>query len=358
MANVATQQPNGILFSEPTMFRNRIINGDMRIDQRLAGTQPNTVATQYHVDRWNYLGTIATKFTIQKSSTAPAGFTSSLLLTSSATTVPGLTDWWALRYFIEGLNVADLAWGSSSAKTITVSFWARSSLTGTFSGTIMNDAANRSYPFSYTINAANTFEYKTVTIPGDTTGTWTTDNTAGIRLIFSLGGGTSVQGVAGAWSAGALWGGATGSTNLVGTNTATLYITGVQLEQGIAATPFEFRSYGTELALCQRYCYRMIPSVSNQQIAVSHHRSATLSIAAVRHPVLMRGTPNFEVNSGTSYFGLAVGAGDQFTTTLSANVITSETALIQVAATGLSPGSAGVIQFGSTSAYWGFSAEL
>ena len=287
MANVATQQPNGILFSEPTMFRNRIINGDMRIDQRNAGTQSNTVGTQYHVDRWNYIGTIATKFTIQKSSTAPAGFTSSLLLTSSAATVPGSSDWWALRYYIEGLNVADLAWGSSSAKTITVSFWARSSLTGTFSGTIMNDAANRSYPFSYTINAANTFEYKTVTIPGDTTGAWTTDTTAGIRLIYSLGGGASVQGTAGVWSAGALWGGVTGSTNLVGTNTATLYITGVQLEQGITATPFEFRPYGTELALCHRY----YASIGRMDMVTVGGR-----LLSQGHGTLMRATPSLTVS--------------------------------------------------------------
>ena len=153
---------------------------------------------------------------------------------------------------IEGFNVADLGWGSASARTVTVSFWVRSSLTGLFGGSFVNSAFNRSYPFSYTISAANTWEYKTIVVAGDTSGTWVTDNGVGIRVIFSLGAGSSYSGTAGAWS-GSYLPSATGATSVVGTNGATFYITGVQLEAGTVATPFERRSYGQELALCQRY---------------------------------------------------------------------------------------------------------
>jgi len=237
----------------PLSFRNKIINGDMRIDQRNAGTQNNTSSTQYHVDRWNYLGTQITKFSIQKSTTAPSGFTSSILLTSLAATTSGASDWWAVRQVIEGFNVAELGWGTADAKTLTISFWVRSSLTGSFGGSLLNDAANRTYAFTYSISAANTWEYKTVTIPGDTSGTWLTDNNAGIRLVFGLGGGASAKTTAGSWTAGAFWGGATGTVDLIATNGATLYLTGVQLEVGSSATPFERRPIGTELSLCQRY---------------------------------------------------------------------------------------------------------
>ena len=128
----------------------------------------------------------------------------------------------------------------------------RSSLTGTFGGSLRNSAANRSYPFSYTISVADTWEYKTITIPGDTTGTWLTDTGIGISVFISLGAGATLSGTAGAW-AGSNFQSATGAVSVVGTSGATFYITGVQLETGSVATPFERRPYGTELMLCQRY---------------------------------------------------------------------------------------------------------
>ena len=237
-------------------FKNRIINGAMVIDQRNAGASVavNNNAFIYSVDRWAGLGQPTDGvFTLQRSTTAPAGFTNSLLATvTTADTSVGATQFYTVRQAIEGSNIADLGWGASGAQTVTLSFWVRSSLTGTFGGSLRNAAANRSYPFTYTISAANTFEFKTITVAGDTTGTWATDNTEGINVFFGLGVGSTLSGAAGSWS-GSNFLSATGATSVVGTNGATLYITGVQLEKGSTATPFDYRPYGTELALCQRY---------------------------------------------------------------------------------------------------------
>jgi hypothetical protein len=239
--------------SPKTGFVNRIINGGMTIDQRNAGASvTQNTAGIYTVDRWGAYGNVTSKFTVQRSTTAPAGFINSALLTSSSAYSVGSSDQFVFYQNIEGFNAADLAWGTASAQTITVSFWVRSSLTGTFGGSIRNGSYDRSYPFSFTISSANTYEYKTVTIAGDTTGTWATNNSIGLILAICMGAGSSLLATGGAWAAGNFVG-ATGATSVVGTNGATLYITGVQLEKGSTATPFEFRSIGQELALCQRY---------------------------------------------------------------------------------------------------------
>jgi len=236
-----------------SFLRNRIINGDMRIDQRNAGA--SGTANQYTVDRFAYFGAAASKGTWQQNAgsvTPPAGFTNYWGFTSSSAYTVGATEQFNLYQPVEGFNVSDLAWGTANAKTVTLSFWVRSSLTGTFGGSIYNSAVNRSYPYSYTISSANTWEYKTITVSGDTSGTWLTTNGVGLYLNFSLGAGSTVSGTAGAWAA-TRYDSATGATSVVGTNGATFYITGVQLEVGTAATPFERRQYGQELALCQRY---------------------------------------------------------------------------------------------------------
>lgn len=233
-------------------FKNRIINGDMRIDQRNAGGSVTPVHDAYTLDRYKWALSQASKLTSQQSSVAPAGFVNSMLCTSSAATTVGSSDYFFFRQSIEGLNVADLGWGTANAQTVTLSFWVRASLTGQFGGSLRNNDGSRSYPFAYTINAANTWEYKTITIPGETNGTWLTNNSNGIQLGFSLGSGSTFNATAGTWAAGQYFS-SPGSTNLVGTNGATFYITGVQLEAGSVATSFDYRPYGAELALCQRY---------------------------------------------------------------------------------------------------------
>jgi hypothetical protein len=263
--NTGITFPDGSLqtaAASPLVLRNRIINGAMVIDQRNAGASVanDTTGTQYSLDRWNIYGTSASKFTIQQNAgavTTPVGFSNYLGATSSAATAVSGANTYLIVQNIEGYNIADLAWGTANAKTITISFQVYSSLTGTFGGALVNSAQNRSYPFTYTISTANTWTTISVTIAGDTSGTWLTTNGVGIRTIFSLGTGSSLSGTAGAW-AGAQYYSATGATSVVGTSGATFYITGVQLEIGTSATPFERRLYNQELANCMRYFEKLI----------------------------------------------------------------------------------------------------
>jgi len=259
--NDASLQPAA---ASPYVLKNKIINGAMVIDQRNAGasvTITSTANITYTLDRYYGYGSAASKFSIQQNAgsvTPPAGFTNYLGCTSLSAYSISSSDIFFVGQRIEGFNTADLEWGTASARTVTLSFWVRSSLTGTFGGVLTNSSRNRSYPFTYTISAANTWEQKTVTIAGDTTGTWLTTNGVGIELLFGLGVGSTGSGTAGAW-AGSTFYSATGATSVVGTNAATFYITGVQLEQNTSATPFERRLYNQELANCQRY----LPAFTN-----------------------------------------------------------------------------------------------
>ena len=233
-------------------FKNRIINGAMVIDQRNAGASVTpTTDNTYTLDRWTAKLSQSSKYSVQQSSTAATGFKNSLLITSLSAYTVGASESFFTKQVIEGFNVADLGWGAAGASTVTLSFWVRSSLTGTFGGSLWNNAADRSYPYSYTISAANTWEQKSITIAGDTSGTWLTTNGGGINVGFAFGVGASLSTTAGAWANG-FYPSATGATSVVGTSGATFYITGVQLEKGSTATSFDYRPYGTELALCQR----------------------------------------------------------------------------------------------------------
>ena len=253
---------NGITFPDTSKqynsyynFKNRIINGAMMIDQRNAGAASANTINGYFLDRWNVTQLTLGKLIAQQNAgsvTPPVGFSNYLGITSQSAYSVTSSDFFILFQRIEGFNVSDFAWGTASAVPVTVSFWVRSSLTGNFGGSVRNGAATRSYPFAFTISAANTWEQKTVTIAGDTSGTWETNNTAGLILGFSFGSGSTRLGTANAWAT-ANYDAPTGSTSVVGTNGATFYITGVQLEKGTQATSFDYRPYGTELALCQRY---------------------------------------------------------------------------------------------------------
>jgi len=236
-------------------FRNRIINGDMRIDQRNAGAAVTTPGS-FPVDRMRMTNITDGAFSAQQDSSAPAGFTNSVkITTTTADATLTTTQSLLLEQRLEGVNTYDLAWGTANAKTVTLSFWVRSSLTGTFGGALQNSVQDRSYPFTYSISVADTWEQKSVTVAGDTSGTWLTTTGIGVRLALALGAGPDRSGTAGAW-AGSNFFSATGAVSVIGTLGATWQITGVQLEVGTVATPFERRPYTTEFQLCQRYYFK------------------------------------------------------------------------------------------------------
>jgi hypothetical protein len=286
--------------ASPYVLKNRIINGDMVIDQRNAGASVTPADVQYTLDRWKSAVSAASKFTIQQVSTAPTGFNNSLKITSLSAYSITSTSYFGTAQSIEGYNVADLGFGTANAKTITISFWVRSSLTGTFGGCIRNENADRGYPFTYTILVADTWEQKTVTIAGDTTGTWNTTNGVGLQVCFSIGTGSSYSATAGAWTSTASLFSATGATSVVGTNGATLYITGVQLEIGTSATPFERRLYNQELANCQRYFEKIQPA-SDYQMLASGFVTATTNGAFCLLYSIKRTSPSFTFTAGNTF---------------------------------------------------------
>jgi hypothetical protein len=275
-------------------FKNRIINGAMVIDQRNAGASVTPTNTQYTVDRfWAWL-TQASKFTTQQSSVAPPGFSNSLLVTSSSAYSVLAADYFVISQRIEGYNWADMAYGNASAQTATLSFWVRSSLTGTFGGSLENSAQNRSYPFNYTISSQNTWEQKSITIPGDTAGTWIGGtNGIGIQVNWGLGVGSNNSNTAGAWVAAGVIS-STGATSVVGTSGATFYITGVQLEKGSTATSFDYRPYGTELQLCQRY-YEKSYSMASIAGASTNTGKGSFNVGAAAN-TFWRWTQNYRVS--------------------------------------------------------------
>jgi len=291
----------GTLAMSSSFMRNRIINGAMVVDQRNAGAS-STVTTSSYVscDRWQTWASATSKYSIEQTisgTSAPAGFTDYLGATSLSAYSVSASDNFSIYQAVEGFNVADFDWGTASAKSVTLSFWVRSSLTGTFGGAFSNSAVNMSYPFTYTISAANTWEYKTITVAGDTTGTWVTNNGIGLRLWFSLGAGSTYLGTAGAWAA-ADYRGATGQTNLVGTNGATFYITGVQLEVGTVATPFEREIYSETLAKCQRY-YQITSAGYNTGAPIGtvgmYAATTSYCCGTMRFAVLMRAAPTVSI---------------------------------------------------------------
>ena len=369
LAGKLTTASSGIQFSDastqtaaasPNVLKNRIINGDMRIDQRNAGASvtPTTNAT-YTLDRYTAILSQASKFSVQQNAgsvTPPAGFTNYLGVTSTSSYAVLAADLFLIQQRIEGFNIADLAWGTADAKTVTLSFWVRSSLTGTFGGALNNSAFNRSYPFTYTISSANTWEQKTITIAGDTSGTWLTTNGTGINVNFGLGVGSTYSGTAGAWAAGEK-DSATGATSVVGTNGATFYITGVQLEIGSTATPFERRLYGQELVNCQRYYFKDKPSNNYASLCMGSSYSATTAQMVYPYKVTMRSQPTLAV-SGVTIQSATTSSNN--ISSLAGSYVGYDSALLEITTSGFTARNACWMNVGGngSTAYVEGSAEL
>jgi hypothetical protein len=357
-----TVNSNNISAVNSLGFRNRIINGAMVIDQRNAGAAITPTAAVYTLDRWEFAPTVASKLTIQQNAGSlsaanrPAGFINYLGLTSTSSYSVINSDFFTIRQNIEGLNAADLGWGTANASTVTLSFWARSSLTGTHSGSVYNIDGTRSYVFSFTVVSANTWEYKTITIAGDTTGTWLTTNAVGIRVGFSLGTGSTYSGTAGSWNS-TLVLAATGSVSVVGTNNATFYITGVQLEAGSVATPFERRDYGRELIMCQRYFQRVGATDAGDTVAVATAFNTTDIYGVYNFKTTMRADPTGSASSAGALEYLSNG-GAQNSTAIVFQLASPNQMEIVSTQSSRTAGYAGWWRFASAAAWIQFSAEL
>jgi hypothetical protein len=293
-----TDSNGGVLRPISSVMRNRIINGAMVIDQRNAGAATANTINNYTLDRWYVAQSTTGKIVVQQNAgsiTPPVGFTNYLGVTSQSAYSIGSGDYYVIQQRIEGYNFADIGYGTANAKSTTLSFWVYSSLTGTFGGSYGNNT--QGYPFSYSIPVANTWTQISITVPGCTNGSWSSTNGIGLILCFSLGTGTTYSGTAGAWGNSQAFS-ATGATSVVGTNGATFYITGVQLEVGSSATGYEYRQYTTELTLCQRYYAKTFP----QSIApanglgtnyfLGYSPNSANPITIWKFPVTMRSAPS------------------------------------------------------------------
>jgi hypothetical protein len=340
----------------PSKGKNLIINGAMNIDQRSSGASTTVTGNSYVTcDRWITWASASSKYSVSQSSTAPIGFNNSLLFTSLSAYTPLASDYFYLSQQIEGFNFAHAQWGTTNAKTITISFWVRSSLTGTFGGGLENSGGNRSYPFTYTISSADTWEQKTITVAGDTTGTWIgATNGNGVTLWFGIGTGSDRQGTPNSWQAGN-YPMPTGSTNVVATNAATLHITGIKLEVGTAATDFEHRSYGEELALCQRYCYKTATGVGNSMYGIGFVNTASSAHIVLQFPVPMRASPSFTASGSYAILHNQTA----ITVTLTAQKMTTDFTRVDATGSGFTVnGAFSLRNANSTTAYLLLDAEL
>jgi hypothetical protein len=329
------------------MFKNRIINGSMVFDQRNAGA---SVTNGFAVDRFEFQESSGAAFTVQRSTTVPTGFSNSLVTTVTPTAASA-TAAQVNRLFqrIEGNNIADFGWGAAGASSVTLSFWVRSSLTGTYCIGLVNNAANRSYVAEYTINSANTWEYKTITVAGDTSGTWETGTSSGVQVTFDLGGGSNYNTTAGVWAAGN-YTRTTNQANFANTLNATFYITGVQLEKGSTATSFDYRPYTTELQLCQRY----LPAFGGYvgHLTMAQCNSTTAVTVVIPFPVTARvAATGISVSSGSHFtVNQASGAGVALTGLTFNDATNTASSLSGTGASGLVAGNAAGFRANSTSA--------
>jgi hypothetical protein len=348
-------------------FTNRIINGAMVIDQRNNGASVTvTTSTGYTLDRWTTAVDASSKFSVQQVSDAPAGFKNSLKVTSLSAYTPSSSEEFRVGTIVEGYNWADMGYGASGASTAVLSFQVKSSLTGTFGLYIANADNSRTFVSTYVVNAANTWETKTVTITGDTTGTWLSTNGRGIQVFFMLSAGSNYYtATTNSWTSSSGVRTTSGQTQLVSTNGATLQVTGVQLEKGSTATSFDYRPYGTELSLCQRYFTNFTVSGGYTYIAQAYSATAART-QAIPFKVSMRATPTITLgtagtSSGQSAFLQANNSNPSGVGSHAAVSITTEQFLINssgYSGTSWSAGTATSFYAEGSQTVWASSAEL
>ena len=285
---------------------NLVINGAMQIHQR-GGTITLGTGLTTTLDRMTFYKSHGGTNTVEQSADAPVGFANSLkAITTVADSSVSATDRVALLYRMEGLDASRLEFGTANAQTITISFYVRSSITGTHGGAVGNGSDNRAYPFTYTISSADTWERKSITVAGDTSGTWATTNARSLQVAWGLGVGSTYSGTAGAWES-ADRNSATGATTgVLTTANATWYITGIQIEIGSQASDFQHRSFAEELELCKRY-YQVSGSIKGLPMVRYEGTGNGKAYSNWRLIPEMRATPTVSFTgtfqTGTGYAG-------------------------------------------------------
>lgn len=351
--SVVINGTNGVTYNDGTIQatapaqKNKIINGNMLIAQRGTSGTPTAAGEYLACDRWKAWEASDAAVTLSQETDGPTGQFTKCLKYNITTADASITasQFGMVRQMIEGQNIIDLGFGTASAQSVTISFWVKSSLTGSHGAALNNGNEDRSYPFAYTVSSANTWEYKTVTIPGDTSGTWDIDTTAGMIITFGLGTGTTYQGTADAWQAGNKFQ-PSGTIQNIGT-ISNWNVTGVQLEAGVNATDFENLQFGQQLALCQRYYQYVDAGVT-----------AYSSTGIIGFPLntCMRAAPTLTLSySGTANRVYRIDTGGTSDLTIAATALTDKS-FVSLFAT--SPGgwaSAAGVGFRST---FVFSAEL
>jgi hypothetical protein len=361
---------NGVTFNDASLqgaaaspfgLKNRIINGAMAIFQR--GTAATTDLT-YSVDRWKFVKSNDASESVSQNTDAPTGFSYSLRNTiSTGDATIGAAQYSGFEQSIEGYNMADLAWGTANAKTVTLSFWVRSSVIGTYTGNLRNSNDTRINPFNFTINVANTWEQKTITITGDTGGTWQTTTSTGIIFaVYAALGSSYTAGTSGTWGTTPAFG--CGSpVNGIASNGNIFSISGVQLEVGSTATPFERRLYGQELANCQRYYNKWsganCPTIGIAQAVATGSNAPVARRFSWANPVDFRAQPTMGYGGSLQIYT----AGLSNLVFTGYNGTTSNKNIISFDANSTSSGTSGqsvmlIIDSASAANYFDASAEL
>ena len=354
LANLGNAYSDGALSN-----RNMVVNGSMTISQRNTSWSGLT-SSQYTLDRFSTDIGGGGAIDVAQSTTAPDGFVNSMSLTvATADASIAAGDAYRISHQIEGQNVGHLNWGASSAQTVTLSFWVRSSVTGTYGLGISNSAETENYVAEYTINSANTWEKKTVTVAGRTSGTWLTTNGIGMGLRWDLGSGTNYNGTAGSWqTTGGKVYRTSSCVNWIATSGATFYLTGVSLEIGDTATPYEHRSIGQELALCQRYFYKTQTTQGNGYGPI--FTGVVYSTGTLYGPFIlpeeMRATPTVSNSGATGWRILGNTAPNSNAAYLGDG--TPRELLLGVSSTGQTGGTSWTLTATSTNSWIAFDAEL
>jgi hypothetical protein len=339
--------------------RNLVINGAMQVAQR--GTSFTSTADLYTLDRFAIGHGTVNAMTVTQETDAPSGFQYSLKVLTGTGASSGAAGYGVLRQAIEGTNMYQLKFGTSDAESVTLSFYVKSSLTGTFAVSIRNQAGNRAFAATYTISSANTWEYKTITIAGDTSGTWTADTGIGLHVQFDLGAGSNYDIATGAWTSGSNMFGGESTVKLTETTNATWFLTGLQVEVGEQATPFEHRSFGEELQLCKRYFQKVGTdngSLGAMMTMFATRNSTNQALICYPCPVPLRAIPSITKNGSYTLFGSGenIAVGDVLANGTNQTLFQQVT--FSTTATGISSGNSSVLYGSGSDCHFTFDSEL